>query len=216
VPYAPAPRRSRVGLWIGLGSGVLVLFVAVAVAAFAVVRIAARQTQAAPPDPAAADLLALVLPMPSGAAAESSDAGPDGVLAQDELAKWYGDQIYGRELLDAHGFMAAVQRAWKTPDGTITQITLIQFGQPSRAYSFAADWANAILMTEDASSQWGLTGMDIGRYYVAKQADNDGDFAAVSVFAKRSIVGVVNGWYPSAPAPDAVAQMAVDQYARLP
>ena len=153
--------------------------------------------------------------MPSGATAETTNAGPDGTLAQDELAKWYGDQIYGRELLDAHGFVAAVQRAWTTPDGAFIQITLVQFGEPSRAYSFAADWVNTILDTEEPK-QASLTGMEIGRYFIAKEPDNDGDYAAVSVFAKRSIVGVINGWHPNSPTPDSVIQMATDQHARLP
>jgi hypothetical protein len=214
-PAPPAARPSRTGLWIALGAGALVLFVAVAVAAFAVVRIAARPAQDAEPNAAEAGLLALVLPMPSGATAETTDAAPDGTLAQDELAKWYGDQIYGRELLDAHGFVAAVQRAWRTSDGTLIQITLVQFGEPSRAYSFAADWVNSILNT-DEPSQATLTGMEIGRYFIAKEPDNDGDYAAVSVFAKRNIVGVINGWHPSSPRPDSVIQMATDQHARLP
>jgi hypothetical protein len=214
-PAPPAARSSRPVLWIALGAGTLVLFVAVAVAAFAVVRIAARPSQPGPANAAEADLLALVLPMPSGATAETTDAGPDGTLAQDELAKWYGDQIYGRELLDAHGFAAAVQRAWRTADGSVVQITLVQFGEPSRAYSFAADWVNAILDT-DEPKQASLTGMEIGRYFVAKEPDNDGDFAAVSVFAKRTVVGVINGWYPSAPSNDTVIQLATDQHARLP
>ena len=214
-PAPPVARRSRTGLWIALGAGALVLFVAVAVAAFAVVRIAARPTQGEPPSGAEAGLLALVLPMPSGATAETTNAAPDGTLSQDELAKWYGDQIYGRELLDAHGFVAAVQRGRTTSDGTLIQITLVQFGEPSRAYSFAADWVNTILDTEE-SSQATLTGMEIGRYFIAKEADNDGDYAAVSVFAKRNIVGVINGWYPSSPPPDSVIQMATDQHARLP
>jgi hypothetical protein len=214
-PAAPAARPSRTGLWIALGAGALVLFVAVAVAAFAVVRIAARPAQGAEPNAAEADLLTLVLPMPSGAASETTNAGPDGTLAQDELAKWYGDQIYGRELLDAHGFVAAVQRAWTMPDGTYIQITLVQFGEPSRAYSFAADWVNTILDTEEPK-QASLTGMEIGRYFIAKEPDSDGDYAAVSVFAKRNIVGVINAWHPKPPTPDSVIQLATDQHARLP
>jgi hypothetical protein len=214
-PGPPAARQSRTGLWITLGAGVLVLFVAVAVAAFAVVRIAARPAQGAEPNAAESGLLGLVLPMPSGATAETTEAGPDGTLTQDELAKWYGDQVYGRELLDAHGFVTAVRRAWTTSDGVLVQITLVQFGEPSRAYSFAADWVNAILDTnEPAQAQ--LTGMEIGRYAIAKEPDNDGDYAVVSVFAKRNIVGVINGWYPSSPPPDTVIQIATDQHARLP
>jgi hypothetical protein len=214
-PGPPAARQSRTGLWITLGAGVLVLFVAVAVAAFAVVRIAARPAQGAEPNAAESGLLGLVLPMPSGATAETTEAGPDGTLDQDELAKWYGDQVYGRELLDAHGFVAAVRRAWTTSDGVLVQITLVQFGEPSRAYSFAADWVNAILDTnEPAQAQ--LAGMEIGRYAIAKEPDNDGDYAVVSVFAKRNVVGVINGWYPSSPPPDTVIQMATDQHARLP
>jgi hypothetical protein len=73
-----------------------------------------------------------------------------------------------------------------------------------------------MLYSTEPSVQAQLTNAEIGRYLIAKEQNNDGDYPTAGVFAKGSIVGVVNGWYPRSPAPEAVVDLALAQYNRLP
>ncbi|MFI0512394.1 hypothetical protein ACH3Y9_20120 [Streptomyces sp. WSLK1-5] len=78
-----------------------------------------------------ADLRALVLPAPEGAAEDKALRGSDGwlatkdFLAEYELAEHRED--LGQKLVDT-GLRHIAARGWTTPDGTRTRVYLLQFG----------------------------------------------------------------------------------------
>lgn len=77
-----------------------------------------------------ADLRALVLPAPEGAAADKALSGTDGWLATKVLLAEYAEKENRDELgttLSEHGLRHIAARGWTTPDGTHTRIYLLQF-----------------------------------------------------------------------------------------
>ncbi|MER7569013.1 hypothetical protein ABTZ93_39720 [Streptomyces sp. NPDC097941] len=77
-----------------------------------------------------ADLRALVLPAPKGAAVDKALRGTEGWLPTKGLLAEYGEKEDREELgqkLSDNGLRHIAARGWTTPDGTHTRIYLLQF-----------------------------------------------------------------------------------------
>ncbi|MFD5458141.1 hypothetical protein [Streptomyces olivaceus] len=78
-----------------------------------------------------ADLRALLLPAPEGAAEDRALRGTDGWLETKTFLAEYGDEsdrdAVRQKVVDA-GLRHIAARGWTTPDGTHTRIYLLQFG----------------------------------------------------------------------------------------
>jgi hypothetical protein len=235
----PVPPKRRTGVIIAVAAGVVAVIVLAGLGVVVLPRVlgtnsdhaqatgpttqtadtpsAARSPSPSPTETHfAGNLRDLLVPVPSGATTADYFGVGDKVLTLSQYAAIYKDKQLMMEELDALAFQRATIRTWKAADSSQVAVTLIQFGDDTKANGFAASIQGAYASDSMKTDDGYLTGIDLSRYFVFDKPDSYGFRAIDVVYSKNDIMVIVQMNRRTLPRLDSVLRLAQDQFARLP